>query len=61
MAVTGKNFCTSAIDGFFLQVKHAGAFGAAKFFATSLVFLGKCAITVANVFTCYFITKAMLG
>lgn len=61
MAVTGDSFCTSAWNGFFLNMKHAAAFGSAKFFASSLIFLGKAAITCLNVFTCFFIIRGMLG
>lgn len=60
-AVTGNNFCSCAWDGFFLNLKHAAAFGSAKFFATSLIFLGKAAVTALNVITCFFLIKAMQG
>jgi hypothetical protein len=61
MAITGKNFCSSAWDGFMINVKNAGTFGAAKFMATALIFLGKLAITMLNVYTCYVLIGAMLG
>jgi len=61
MAITGKSFCSSAWDGFFLNMKHAAAFGSAKFFATSLIFLGKFAVTILNMFTCYVLIKHMNG
>jgi len=61
MAITGKNFCSSAWDGMLLNTKWAASFSAAKFFATSLIFLGKLAITLANVFTFFVIAGAMLG
>lgn len=41
-------------------MKNAGAFGAAKFFATSLIFLGKLAITLLNMYTCKVLIGAML-
>lgn len=50
-AVTGKSFCKSAWEGFFLNVKHAASFGSAKYMASSLIFLGKLAVTIANCFT----------
>jgi len=51
MAITGKNFCMSAWEGFFLNMKHAAAFGSAKYFAETLIFLGKFGVTCLNVFT----------
>jgi len=60
MAITGESFCVSAYNGFFLNLKNAAAFGAAKFFATSLIFLGKLAITLLNVYTCYLLVGSML-
>lgn len=60
MAICGDNFCKSAWNGMLLNTKWAASFSAAKFFATSLIFLGKAAITVLNVFTCYFLIGAMM-
>lgn len=60
-AITGKNFCSSAMDGMLLNLKWAATFGSSAFFASTLIFLGKAAITVLNVFTCWFLVPAMLG
>lgn len=59
MAVTGKNFCTSAIEGMYLNLKHAAAFGSAKYFASALIFLGKFGVTMLNIFTFIALSKAM--
>lgn len=59
MAITGDSFCSSAWNGFFLNMKNAAAFGSAKFFATSLIFLGKFAVTILNMFTCYTLINSM--
>lgn len=61
MAVRGEHFLSSAWDGMLLNFKWAATFGSAKFFAESLIFLGKAAITVLNVFTCYFLLGAIMG
>lgn len=61
MAICGNNFCSSAWDGMLLNCKWAASFSAAKFFATSLIFLGKLAITILNVFTFFLLANAMLG
>jgi hypothetical protein len=61
MAIVGNNFCSSAWDGMLLNAKWAASFSAAKFFAVSLIFIGKLAITIFNVFTCYFLIGVMKG
>jgi len=61
MAINGENFCKSALDGFILNLKHAATFASSHFFASTLIFLGKAAITVLNVFTCWFLVPAILG
>jgi len=58
-AVTGEAFCSAAYNGFLLNVKWAAAFGASKFLASSLIFLGKFAVTCANCLTLIGIMKAM--
>ena len=59
MSITGESFCTSAMDGFLLNMKHAGAFGSAKYFATALIFLGKFGVTALNCFTAYALLNVM--
>ena len=59
MAITGDNFCTSAWNGFLLNLKHAGEFGSVKFLAGAVIFLGKASITILNIFTCYTLVRAM--
>jgi len=61
MSITGENFCSSAYHGFLLNLKHIGEFGSTAFFASMLIFLGKAAITLFNIFTCYFLVPAVLG
>lgn len=57
MAVSGDNFCTSAWNGFLLNMKHCMAFGFANFLASAFVFLGKIGLVVLNCFSCYMIMK----
>lgn len=61
MAITGNNFCVSAWDGFLLNMKHAAAFGSAKYFASALIFLGKFGVTALNCFTAAGLITAMVG
>ena len=55
MAVSGDSFCTSAWNGFLLNVKHLMKFSFANFIAKIFIVLGKISITVANCFSLYFI------
>lgn len=57
MAVSGDSFCTSAWNGFLLNIKHTLKFSWAHFLAGMFIFLGKVAITVLNVFSCYMMMK----
>jgi choline transporter-like protein 2/4/5 len=57
MAISGESFCTSAWNGFLLNVKHTLKFSFANLLAKVFIFLGKAAVTVGNVFSCYFIMK----
>lgn len=57
MAVSGDNFCSSAWNGFLLNVKHTLKFGWANFLANMFIWIGKIAIVVLNVFSCYMIMK----
>lgn len=53
MAVSGDSFCTSAWNGFLLQVKHCSEFSFAKFVAEVFIFIAKLAIVFLSAFTCY--------
>ena len=55
MAVSGKSFCTSAVDGFVLNVKHMLKFTFANMIAKIFIFHGKLAIVVGNCFSLVFI------
>jgi len=57
MAVSGDSFCTSAWNGFLLNVKHCLEFAWANTLAKGFIFFGKVAITVLNIFSCYMIMK----
>ena len=57
MAVSGDNFCTSAWNGFLLNIKHLAKFSFANLIAKLFILLGKVSITVANCFSLYFIMK----
>lgn len=57
MAVSGDSFCTSAWNGFLLNMKHCLKFSWANFLANGFIFIGKVGITVLNCFSCYFIMK----
>jgi len=57
MAVSGQGFCTSAWNGFLLQLKHGLAFAWAKFLAEAFIFIGKLSVVFINCGSCYFIMK----
>ena len=59
MAVTGDSFCTSAWNGFLLNVKHTLKFSFANFIAKVFMLLGKIAIVVGNCFSLYFIMSVI--
>lgn len=61
MAVTGDSFCTSAWNGFLLNVKHMLKFAFANMIAKVFTFLGKVAITFGNMFLCLMIMKYGTG
>jgi hypothetical protein len=48
MAVSGENFCTSAWNGFLLNIKHMLKFSFANLIAKIFILLGKVAIVAAN-------------
>jgi len=57
MAISGDSFCSSAWNGFLLNVKHLLKFGFANMIAKIFTLLGKVAIVVGNLFSLYFIMK----
>lgn len=57
IAVSGDNFCSGAWNGFLLNVKHTLQFAWANFLANMFIFIGKVALVVLNVFSCYMIMK----
>lgn len=56
MVNTGDNFCTSAYNGFLLNVKNALMFAFANWVAKMFIFIGKVTIVVLNCFTWNFIS-----
>lgn len=57
MAVTGENFCSSAWNGFLLNIKHILKFSFANMIAKVFILLGKVAITAGNMVSLYNIMK----
>ena len=60
MAISGESFCSSALNGFLLNVKHALKFSWAKTLAELFILLGKVGIVALNCFSCYMIMKHMI-
>ena len=57
IAVSGDSFCSSAWNGFLLNMKFGLEFAWANFIASAFVLLGKIGITILNTFCCYLIMK----
>lgn len=57
MAISGDSFCTSAWNGFLLNVKHLLKFSFSNFIAKIFTLLGKIGIVVANLFSLNLIMK----
>lgn len=57
MAVSGDSFCTSAWNGFLLNMKHGLKFAWANFLAGAFIVLGKIGLVFLNCFSCYMIMK----
>jgi choline transporter-like protein 2/4/5 len=57
MAISGESFCSSAYNGFLLNMKHGMKFYWANMLANIFIFLGKVAITVINCVSLYMIMK----
>lgn len=53
VALTGENFCTSAMNAFSLALKHSGSFLVTNGIGSLISFLGKISIAVANSLVCY--------
>ena len=53
IALTGQNFCTSAIEGCLLSLKHVATFSFARGIGGIFNLLGKCAVTVCNCIVAY--------
>ena len=53
MAVSGESFCTSAWNGFLLNLKFGLEFAWANFIAQAFILLGKLGLTFLNAFICY--------
>lgn len=65
MAVSGEGFCTSAWNGFLLNMKHVMEFAWANTLAMLFIFTGKISLVAVNCgflyFTMSFITKDFSG
>jgi choline transporter-like protein 2/4/5 len=57
IAVSGDSFCSSAWNGFLLNLKFGLEFAWANFIASIFILLGKVGITILNCFFCYMIMK----
>ena len=55
IALTGKNFCASARDGFFLLLRNPFKFGLVHGLSEIFMFMGKMLVTVGTAILCYFI------
>ena len=53
IAVSGDSFCTSAWNGFLLNLKFGLEFAWANFIASTFILLGKIGLTVLNVFIAF--------
>ena len=51
--LTGENFCTAAINGFLLILKHTVTFAFTGGVGAIFSFLGKCFISIINTLTIY--------
>lgn len=54
VALTGDNFCTSAVNAFILALKNAATFFITNGVGSLIYFLGKMSICLANTFIGYF-------
>lgn len=55
MALTGKNFCKSAYDAFYLILRNVAQFGVTQFIGKLFCLLGTCFITAAGTSCGYYI------
>lgn len=61
MVNTGDNFCTSAYNGFLLNVKNALEFAFANWVAKMFILVGKLTIVILNCATWKFISANVVG
>ena len=57
MAVSGESFCTSAWNGFLLNIKHMTKFSFANLLAKIFILLGKVTITAVNMVSLYYLME----
>ena len=57
MAITGDSYCTSAWNGFLLNLKHCCHFYQAQSIAELLIFIGTFSIVGVNCLTSYLIMR----
>lgn len=57
IALTGENFCPSAMNAFVLALKHTGSFLITNGIGGLLSLLGKAAITIGNIFLAFFMLR----
>jgi choline transporter-like protein 2/4/5 len=61
VALTGKNFCSSAMAAFVLALKNSGSFVITNGIGALIGFLGKITITAGNVFIGYLMLTNISG
>lgn len=59
IALTGDNFCTSAMSAFIIALKHAGSFVITNGIGSLIHLLGKAAIITGNVFLTFFLMRVI--
>jgi len=57
MAVSGEGFCSSAWNGFLLNIKHGMTFSFALLLAELFILVGKLGIVMLNCFSLFMIMK----
>lgn len=57
MAVAGDSFCSSAWNGFLLNMKFGLEFAWANFIAAAFILLGKIGLTILNTYICFLLMK----
>ena len=54
MVLTGENFCTAAVNGFLLILKHSATFAFTKGIGGIFNLLGKLTVSTSNTTAAYF-------